>query len=155
MPKTETVLDSIRCPGCGEVIPISETIYHQVVERAERDLKAKSVRQERALAERERQLQAREADSAGHLHHVGHVRGFAGPDRILSAQHPCTYPSGSGLRGGRLMLCDTCRWTGRPGFVRAPGTVQEDLYAMIPCPDVAVKGSLTAAMGFANSRTWS
>ena len=60
MPKTETGLDSIKCPGCGEVIPISETIYHQVVESAERELKAKSVRQERALAEREEQLQARE-----------------------------------------------------------------------------------------------
>src|SRR6516165_2433566 len=60
MPKTETVLDSITCPGCGEVIPISETIYHQVAERAERELQAKSVRQERALAEREKQLQARE-----------------------------------------------------------------------------------------------
>ena len=62
MPKTETVLDSITCPGCGEVIPISETIYHQVAERAERELKAKSVRQERALAEREKQLWAREQD---------------------------------------------------------------------------------------------
>src|SRR5215471_10502234 len=62
MPKTETVLDSITCPGCGEFIPISETIYHQVAERAERELKAKSVRQERALAEREKQLQAREQD---------------------------------------------------------------------------------------------
>jgi hypothetical protein len=60
MPKTETVLDSIKCPGCGEVIAISETIYHQVAERAERDLKARSVRQERALADREKQLQARE-----------------------------------------------------------------------------------------------
>jgi len=60
MPKTETVLDSITCPGCGEVIPISETIYHQVAERAERELKVKSLRQERALAEREKQLQARE-----------------------------------------------------------------------------------------------
>jgi hypothetical protein len=42
MPKSETFLDSI--PGCGEVIPI-ETIYHQVAERADRKLKAKSVRQ--------------------------------------------------------------------------------------------------------------
>jgi hypothetical protein len=56
----DPVLDSITCPGCGEVIPISETIYRQVAERAERELKAKSVRQERALAEREKQLQARE-----------------------------------------------------------------------------------------------
>ena len=60
MPKTETAVDSITCPGCSEVIPISETIYHQVAERAERELKAKSVRQERALAEREKQIQTRE-----------------------------------------------------------------------------------------------
>jgi hypothetical protein len=62
MPKTDPVLDSITCPGCGEVIPISETIYHQVAERAGRELKAKSIRQERALAERERQLQTREQE---------------------------------------------------------------------------------------------
>jgi hypothetical protein len=62
MGKTETGLDSIKCPGCGEVIPISETIYHQVAKRAERELKAKSLRQERALAEREKQLHAREQD---------------------------------------------------------------------------------------------
>jgi len=62
MGKTEPVLDSITCRGCGEVIPISETIYHQVAERAEREIKAKSVRQERALAEREKQLQACEEE---------------------------------------------------------------------------------------------
>jgi hypothetical protein len=62
MPKTEPVLDSITCPGCGEVIPISETIYHQVAEQAEREIEAKSVRQERALAEREKQLQACEEE---------------------------------------------------------------------------------------------
>jgi hypothetical protein len=62
MPKTEMVVDRITCPGCGEVIPISETIYHQVAERAEREFKAKSVRQERALAEREKLLQTREQE---------------------------------------------------------------------------------------------
>src|SRR6516165_7193121 len=62
MPKIGTALDSITCPRCGEVIPISEMIYHQVAERAERELKAKSLRQERALAEREKQLQAREEE---------------------------------------------------------------------------------------------
>ena len=62
MPNTETVLDRIRCPGCGEVIPISETIYHQVAERAVRELKAKSLRQERALAERKKLLQTREQE---------------------------------------------------------------------------------------------
>ncbi len=60
MARAEAVLDSIECPSCGEAIPISETIYHQVAERAERDLRAKSLQQERVLAGREKQLQARE-----------------------------------------------------------------------------------------------
>jgi hypothetical protein len=60
MPKGEAILDKIKCPNCGEGIPISETIYRQVAEKAERDLRAKSLQQERALAEREKQLQARE-----------------------------------------------------------------------------------------------
>jgi hypothetical protein len=33
MPKI-AILDSIKCPGCGDVIPISEAIYHQLAERA-------------------------------------------------------------------------------------------------------------------------
>lgn len=60
MPKAEPVLDSIACPSCGEAIPISGMIYRQVAERAERDLKAKSARREKALAEKENQIQARE-----------------------------------------------------------------------------------------------
>jgi hypothetical protein len=61
MPKGDPILDSIKCPSCGEGIPISDAIYHQVAEKAERDLKAKSLQQERVFAERERQLKAREA----------------------------------------------------------------------------------------------
>jgi hypothetical protein len=61
MPSREPVLESIKCPSCGESIPISETIYHQVAEKAERDLKAKSQQQERALAARKQQLETREA----------------------------------------------------------------------------------------------
>jgi hypothetical protein len=38
------------------------------------------------------------------------------------------------------MLCDTCRWTGRPGFVHAPRSVQEDPCSMIPCPDCGGQG---------------
>jgi hypothetical protein len=61
MAKAETVLDSIACPGCGEVIPINEMIYRHVAERAERDLKTKSARREQALVEKENQIQAEEA----------------------------------------------------------------------------------------------
>ncbi len=34
------------------------------------------------------------------------------------------------------MLCETCRWTERPGFIRRPGSaaVSEE-GAFIPCPD--------------------
>jgi hypothetical protein len=38
------------------------------------------------------------------------------------------------------MLCETCRWTGRPGFVRVPSSIQEDPCAMIPCPDCGGQG---------------
>jgi len=60
MSKSAPALDSVDCPNCGQAIPISETIYHQVAERAERDCKVKALQQERALAEREEKLQARE-----------------------------------------------------------------------------------------------
>ena len=34
------------------------------------------------------------------------------------------------------MLCETCRWTVRPGFVRAPQSRDGDDHRdMIPCPD--------------------
>jgi len=61
MSKAHPVPDNIECPSCGHVIPISETIYHQAFEQAQRDLKAKSAKQEQELAEKEKQLQAREA----------------------------------------------------------------------------------------------
>jgi hypothetical protein len=43
------------------------------------------------------------------------------------------------------MLCETCRFTGRPGFVRATGKTRaddrtDDLSAMIPCPDCGGSG---------------
>lgn len=53
-------LDSIKCPKCGELIPVSEALSHQIAERTRAQLKAEAVVQEAALAERERQLQARE-----------------------------------------------------------------------------------------------
>jgi hypothetical protein len=42
------------------------------------------------------------------------------------------------------MLCDTCRFSERPGFVRARGDKraagQEDRADMIPCPDCGGQG---------------
>jgi hypothetical protein len=39
------------------------------------------------------------------------------------------------------MLCDTCRYTERPGFVRARGRAgKESADEMIPCPDCGGQG---------------
>jgi hypothetical protein len=38
------------------------------------------------------------------------------------------------------MLCETCRWTGRPGFVQRPRTRGGDL-DMIPCPECGGTGT--------------
>ncbi len=39
------------------------------------------------------------------------------------------------------MLCETCRFTGRPGFVRRPRTSGEgERDEMVPCPDCGGQG---------------
>jgi hypothetical protein len=39
------------------------------------------------------------------------------------------------------MLCETCRWSGRPGFVRIPQSVQQDNHCeLVPCPDCGGQG---------------
>jgi hypothetical protein len=39
------------------------------------------------------------------------------------------------------MLCETCRWTERPGFVRLAGRSGRDRSGdMIPCPDCGGQG---------------
>ncbi len=39
------------------------------------------------------------------------------------------------------MLCETCRLTGRPGFVRAPRRADDQAdEPMIPCPDCGGSG---------------
>jgi hypothetical protein len=38
------------------------------------------------------------------------------------------------------MLCDTCRFTGRPGFIRGERGRADADGAMIPCPDCGGSG---------------
>lgn len=39
------------------------------------------------------------------------------------------------------MLCETCRWTEKPGFVRvANGPPERSADGMIPCPDCGGQG---------------
>jgi hypothetical protein len=39
------------------------------------------------------------------------------------------------------MICETCRWSGRPGFVRIAQNVQQDPHCeLIPCTDCGGQG---------------
>ena len=56
MANEETGFGTIKCPGCGEAIPISETIHHQIAERTRQEFKAEALEGKRVLAAREREL---------------------------------------------------------------------------------------------------
>jgi hypothetical protein len=55
-----TALNEIRCPNCGELIPISEAISHQIAEKTRAELKAETLQQQKALTARETELKAKE-----------------------------------------------------------------------------------------------
>jgi hypothetical protein len=38
------------------------------------------------------------------------------------------------------MLCETCRWNERPGFVRVRRTMERNDSELIPCPDCGGHG---------------
>jgi hypothetical protein len=48
--------DNITCPRCGTVVPVSETIHHQIAERTRHELEAEASEGKRALAVKEREL---------------------------------------------------------------------------------------------------
>ena len=52
--------DNITCPSCGTVIPISETIHHQIADLTRQELANETLRARDALAEKERELKQRE-----------------------------------------------------------------------------------------------
>ncbi len=61
MANEETGFGTIKCPGCGEAIPISEAIHHQIAERTREEFKAEAVEARRLLAARERELDEKAA----------------------------------------------------------------------------------------------
>jgi hypothetical protein len=52
--------DSIRCPKCGELIPISETLHHQLTEQARAEMLRKLANEQKALTVREKEILAKE-----------------------------------------------------------------------------------------------
>ena len=61
MQDEHATLDEIKCPSCGAIIPVSETISHQIAERTRAELKTESVRQQKAFAARENELKEKES----------------------------------------------------------------------------------------------
>ena len=60
-PAQKAALDKIKCPNCGALFPITETLHHQLAEQARDELKNEVVEQQKALAAREKTLKEREA----------------------------------------------------------------------------------------------
>lgn len=56
----KAVNDSIRCPHCGELIAITETLRHQFTEQARAELQEELLEQQKALSQKEKLLQGKE-----------------------------------------------------------------------------------------------
>lgn len=57
---TKALSDNIKCPKCGELIPITETLHHQLTEQARAEMKRELAGEQKVLLSREKELQARE-----------------------------------------------------------------------------------------------
>src|SRR5207248_3100968 len=57
----ESGFGTIKCPGCGEAIPISEAIHHQIAERTRQEFKAEALEGKRILAAKEHELNEKAA----------------------------------------------------------------------------------------------
>jgi hypothetical protein len=53
-------LDSIECPNCGHVIPVSEVLSHQIAERARAESSAEIAKLNSSLARKEQDIRERE-----------------------------------------------------------------------------------------------
>src|ERR1035438_10609911 len=55
---------NIKCPKCGEIIPITETIQHQLTERTRREINREMADKQRTLIAKEKELQVQAAKLA-------------------------------------------------------------------------------------------
>jgi hypothetical protein len=53
-------LDNIKCPNCGQQIPVSDAIYHQIADQTREQFKTESLEQQKKLATKERDLANKE-----------------------------------------------------------------------------------------------
>jgi hypothetical protein len=57
----QAVLMDIRCPNCGTEFPVTDVLHHQIAEHCDARVRDEVARQQRMLAAKESNLQAREA----------------------------------------------------------------------------------------------
>src|SRR2546430_16082175 len=55
-------LDTIECPNCGHVIPVSEALSHQIAERARAESRAEIAKLQDSLARKEQDVKERESN---------------------------------------------------------------------------------------------
>lgn len=53
-------IDSIKCPKCGEIIPITQTLQNQLTEQARAEVKREFADEQKALVARDKELEERE-----------------------------------------------------------------------------------------------
>ncbi|MGA9391415.1 MAG: DUF2130 domain-containing protein [Candidatus Sulfotelmatobacter sp.] len=58
-PATKSTGDEIKCPNCGELIPITETLRSQLAEEARAELQVELEERQRDLTSREKKLEAK------------------------------------------------------------------------------------------------
>ena len=58
---TKALSGSVKCPKCGELIPITETLHNQLTEQARAEMKRELAGEQKNLLSREKELQARES----------------------------------------------------------------------------------------------
>jgi len=61
----QNTADKIKCPECGKIIPITETLQHQLTESVRKEYEEKISAQEDAFSEREKQITARAKELDG------------------------------------------------------------------------------------------
>ncbi len=55
-------IDSIECPSCGQLIPITETLHHQLSEKARAELRQEVAEQQKAVRVKENELKRKEEE---------------------------------------------------------------------------------------------
>jgi hypothetical protein len=81
------VSDSVECPSCGNLIPISATLFQQITRKVRADLQQETSEQQQVFLSREKDLEAREVKLLEAEHEVEQrLAERLGPERVRLAR---------------------------------------------------------------------